>query len=150
MVHNILAVSAPCTATWSTLYQLLVPMYKTTIWSTPEQLLVPIYVNCSMVHTIPGTKLLLHDSKHSICGILSQQTGTQNKCRHLCRAVLLKQIKHSVGKAGKSWAEQHATWGLVQMQQALVQVCHKSLQIDQTLLVSYTTTSPPPSLCQNT
>jgi hypothetical protein len=99
-----------------------------------------------MVHTIPGTKLLLHDSKHSICGILSQQTGTQNKCRHLCRAVLLKQIKHSVGKAGKSWAEQHATWGLVQMEQALVQVCHKSLQTDQTLLVSYTTTSSLPSV----
>jgi hypothetical protein len=96
--------------------------------------------NCTMVHTIPGTKLLLHDSKHSICGILSQQTGTQNKCRHLRRAVLLKQIKHSVSKAGKSRAEQNATWGLVQMQQALVQVCHKSLQINQILLVSHTTT----------
>jgi hypothetical protein len=96
-----------------------------------------------MVHTIPGTKLLLHDSKHSICGILSQQTGTQNKCRHLRRAVLSKQIKHSVSKGGKRWAEQHASWGLVQVQQALVQVCHKSLKINETLLVSYTTTLPP-------
>jgi hypothetical protein len=32
-----------------------------------------------------------------------------------------------VSEVGKSWAE-HVTWGLVQLQQACMQVWHKSLQ----------------------
>lgn len=64
----------------------------------------------------PGAKLLLHDGKHSVCGTLSKQGRTQNKCGHLPRVMLLKQIQQGVSKALNSWAEGHVAWGLVLLQ----------------------------------